>query len=73
MVNVTHGTLNTILFTIVQDEHAAPQPRRYIPPNHATEFLNRFQRNAGLVASGVAKNLNRVGNYVKDLLNDILN
>jgi len=56
-----------------EDEHAAPQPRRYIPPNHTTEFLNRFQRNAGLVASGVAKNLNRVGNYVKDLLNDILN
>lgn len=56
------------------DEHAAPQPRRYTPPNNnTTEFLNRFQRNAGLVASGVAKNLNRVGNYVKELLKDILN
>ncbi|ESW03753.1 hypothetical protein PHAVU_011G039500 [Phaseolus vulgaris] len=56
-----------------EDEHPTPQPRRYTPPNHTTEFLNRFQRNAGLVASGVAKNLNRVGNYVKELLNDILN
>ncbi|XP_027910244.1 uncharacterized protein LOC114169331 [Vigna unguiculata] len=56
-----------------EDEHATPQPRRYTPSNRTTEFLNRFQRNAGLVVSGVAKDLNRVGNFVKDLLNDILN
>ncbi|WVZ03904.1 hypothetical protein V8G54_024710 [Vigna mungo] len=65
-----------------EDEHGTPKPGRYTPPNRTTEFFNRqvevfsiheFQRNAGLVVSGVAKDLNRAGNYVKDLLNDILN
>lgn len=32
----------------------------------------RFWRNAGLVASGVAANLNKVGNYVKETVDDIL-
>nr|AFK33512.1 unknown [Lotus japonicus] len=37
-------------------ENPSPQPRRYKPPNAtAEEFLNRFQRNATLVASGVVK------------------
>ncbi|MED6125786.1 hypothetical protein PIB30_072003 [Stylosanthes scabra] len=56
------------------------QPRRYnnnnnnkSPNSAAEEFLNRFQRNANLVAAGVVKNLNRVGNYVKETLVDILN
>ncbi|RRT53483.1 hypothetical protein B296_00044979 [Ensete ventricosum] len=31
----------------------------------------RFGRNAGVVASGVAKNLNKVGNYIKDNIDDI--
>ncbi|XP_015892425.1 uncharacterized protein LOC107426696 isoform X2 [Ziziphus jujuba] len=50
-----------------------PQPRTYKPP-HPTgdEYLNRFKRNAGLVASGVARNVNRVCNYVKESLDDIL-
>ncbi|CAK8575271.1 unnamed protein product [Lathyrus sativus] len=54
-------------------EHATPQPRIGKPTNtSAEEFLNRFQKNATLVANGVVKNLNRVGNYVKDTLDDIL-
>ncbi|XP_019464849.1 PREDICTED: uncharacterized protein LOC109363161 isoform X1 [Lupinus angustifolius] len=56
-----------------EHEHATPQPRRYKPPGTTPEeFLNRFQRNASLVASGVVRNLSRVGNYVKETLDDIL-
>ncbi|CAL0334177.1 unnamed protein product [Lupinus luteus] len=56
-----------------EHEHATPQPRRYKPPSVIPEeFLNRFQRNATLVASGVVRNLNRVSNYVKETLDDIL-
>ncbi|KAF3435784.1 hypothetical protein FNV43_RR22876 [Rhamnella rubrinervis] len=52
---------------------AIPPPRTYKPP-HSTgdEYLNRFKRNAGLVASGVARNLNRVCIYVKESFDDIL-
>jgi hypothetical protein len=32
----------------------------------------RYTRNANLVASGVARNMRRVGNYVKDSVDDIL-
>ncbi|XP_031271658.1 uncharacterized protein LOC116130052 [Pistacia vera] len=50
-----------------------PQPRPYKPaPFPGDEYLNRFKRNAGLVASGVAKNVNKVGNYMKETLEDIL-
>ncbi|CAM0909851.1 unnamed protein product [Alopecurus aequalis] len=35
-------------------------------------FLTKFQRNAGLVANGVARNMNKVGTYVKDTVDDIL-
>ncbi|KAL1362213.1 hypothetical protein AAHE18_03G063900 [Arachis hypogaea] len=51
-----------------------PQPRRYNKPPNTTaeEFLNRFRRNAILVAAGVVKNMNKVGNYVKETLDDIL-
>ncbi|CAL0329268.1 unnamed protein product [Lupinus luteus] len=56
-----------------EHEHSTPQPRRYKPPGTTPEeFLNRFQRNASLVASGVIRNLSRVGNYVKETLDDIL-
>lgn len=49
-------------------------PPRPVKPPHSVgeEFFGRFTRNAGLVASGVAKNLHKVGNYVKDNLDDIL-
>ncbi|EOX90917.1 Uncharacterized protein TCM_000255 [Theobroma cacao] len=40
-------------------------------PTHAVgdDFLNRF---ANLVASGVARNMRRVGNYMKETVDDIL-
>ncbi|XP_021301170.1 uncharacterized protein LOC110429443 isoform X3 [Herrania umbratica] len=49
------------------------QPRTH-KPTHAVgdDFLNRFTRNANLVASGVAKNMRRVGNYMKETIDDIL-
>jgi len=36
------------------------------------EFLERFKKSAGLVASGVAKNLNKTANYIKENIHDIL-
>jgi len=36
------------------------------------EFLDRFKRSAGLVASGVAKNLNKTANYIKENIQDML-
>ncbi|CAD6338308.1 unnamed protein product [Miscanthus lutarioriparius] len=53
----------------------APKPRHYKPgqPGHAgDDFLTKFQRNAGLVANGVAKNLNKVGTYIKDTVGDMM-
>ncbi|XP_009420792.2 uncharacterized protein LOC104000460 isoform X2 [Musa acuminata AAA Group] len=41
------------------------------PGQSSAELLSRFRRNAGVVASGVAKNLNKVGNYIKDNIDDI--
>uniref|UniRef100_A0A804QD48 DUF8204 domain-containing protein n=1 Tax=Zea mays TaxID=4577 RepID=A0A804QD48_MAIZE len=35
------------------------------------EFLDRFKRSAGLVASGVAKNLNKTANYIKENIQDM--
>ncbi|XP_077221136.1 uncharacterized protein LOC143854891 [Tasmannia lanceolata] len=57
-----------------EDDCFLPQPRPYKPPPHAMgeEFVSRFTRNAGLVASGVARNMNRVCVYVKDSFDDIL-
>ncbi|GJN39341.1 hypothetical protein PR202_gb28452 [Eleusine coracana subsp. coracana] len=49
----------------------APQPRRYKPGHAGDHFLTKFQRNAGLVANGVAKNLNKVGTYIKDTIGDM--
>ncbi|VVA33188.1 PREDICTED: LOC105628591 isoform [Prunus dulcis] len=58
---------------IEENVRPIPQPRSYRPP-HSTgdEYLNRFKRNAILVASGVAKNVNRVGSYIKQSVDDIL-
>ncbi|KAK9287286.1 hypothetical protein L1049_015699 [Liquidambar formosana] len=56
-----------------KDGHDFPQPRTYKPAHSAgVEYLNRFSRNASLVASGVARNMNKVGNYMKQSLDDIL-
>ncbi|XP_010557943.1 PREDICTED: uncharacterized protein LOC104826761 isoform X2 [Tarenaya hassleriana] len=43
-------------------------------PAAATEdgFLTRFTRNANVVASGVVKNMKRVGRYVKETVDDAL-
>ncbi|CAA6673676.1 unnamed protein product [Spirodela intermedia] len=45
-----------------------------MPVDLGTEETNctKFTRNAGLVASGVSRNLHRAANYVKDNLDDIL-
>ncbi|KAF8406500.1 hypothetical protein HHK36_008589 [Tetracentron sinense] len=39
---------------------------------HRLDILQMFTRNASLVGSGVARNMYRVGNYMKDNLDDIL-
>ncbi|KAK2665435.1 hypothetical protein Ddye_004009 [Dipteronia dyeriana] len=55
---------------------AAPAPARTPAPASAPfpgdEYLSRFKRNAGLVAAGVAKNVNKVGIYIKETLEDIV-
>ncbi|KAF8687021.1 hypothetical protein HU200_043302 [Digitaria exilis] len=50
----------------------APQQDRYKPRPAGDDFITKFQRNAGLVANGVAKNLNRVGTYIKDTASDMM-
>ncbi|XP_042384344.1 uncharacterized protein LOC121976300 [Zingiber officinale] len=49
-----------------------PSQSHYPSHSPADELLNRFKRNAGLVASGVVKNLNKVGDYIKENIDDIL-
>ncbi|KAG0459035.1 hypothetical protein HPP92_022163 [Vanilla planifolia] len=46
-------------------------PRRR-NPSAKNSCPGKFSRNAGLVASAVARNLNRVGNYIKETFDDIL-
>ncbi|KAJ0703523.1 hypothetical protein HanPI659440_Chr14g0552041 [Helianthus annuus] len=56
-----------------KDNHAIPQPRVNRPPQSASDdFFSRFTRNANLVASGVAKNVRKVGNQIKESVDDIL-
>ncbi|KAK1301457.1 hypothetical protein QJS10_CPB12g01428 [Acorus calamus] len=56
-----------------EDGHVHPQPRSPKPAySGGDEFLTRFRRNASLVASGVAKNVHRVGNYMKVYVDNIL-
>ncbi|KAL1536616.1 hypothetical protein AAHA92_29240 [Salvia divinorum] len=51
----------------------APQHRSPQPANVSRdEFLSRFTRNANLIANGVAKNIRRVGNQIKQSLDDIM-
>ncbi|XP_061972873.1 uncharacterized protein LOC133695088 isoform X2 [Populus nigra] len=57
----------------LQPRRELPQPRAHKPViSAADDFLSRYTRNANLVASGVARNMRRVGNYVKDSVDDIL-
>uniref|UniRef100_A0A7N0TPL5 DUF8204 domain-containing protein n=1 Tax=Kalanchoe fedtschenkoi TaxID=63787 RepID=A0A7N0TPL5_KALFE len=53
--------------------HGSSKPRSQKPASTTgDEFLNRFTRNAGLVAAGVTKNLVKVGNHLKARFEDIL-
>ncbi|XP_057492829.1 uncharacterized protein LOC130778297 isoform X1 [Actinidia eriantha] len=56
-----------------EDAHGFPQPRTH-KPTHSVgdEFLSRFSRNARVVAMGVAKNLRKAGDRIKERLDDIL-
>ncbi|KAJ8567588.1 hypothetical protein K7X08_019796 [Anisodus acutangulus] len=55
-----------------KDGHGLPQPRSNKPTSSAGyEFLTRFTRNANLVAMGVAKNLRKAGNRIKESVDDI--
>ncbi|BFG39223.1 hypothetical protein CerSpe_255010 [Prunus speciosa] len=57
-----------------EDAREVPQTQRHQPPTQSagTVFLNKFSRNADLVASGVTKNAYKVGNYIKGSLSDFL-
>ncbi|KAK9948482.1 hypothetical protein M0R45_004055 [Rubus argutus] len=56
-----------------EDAREVRRPQRPKPIHSAgTDFLTRFSRNADLVASGVWKNMGKVGNYMKDSVSDIL-
>ncbi|XP_037442803.1 uncharacterized protein LOC119311266 isoform X2 [Triticum dicoccoides] len=48
-----------------------PQEQGQRPQLARQEFMARFRRSAGLVASGVAKNLNKTGSYIKQNVEDI--
>ena len=56
-------------------KEAATHPRQQGQrPGHllaGPEFWGRFTRSSGLVASGVAKNLNKTANYIKENIEDI--
>ncbi|URE46535.1 hypothetical protein MUK42_03485 [Musa troglodytarum] len=54
-----------------EDATARSPSRPHQPGQSSAELLSRFRRNAGVVASGVAKNLNKVGNHIKDNIDDI--
>lgn len=55
-----------------EDVHGVPQPQPHKPVQPiGDDFLTKFTRNAGLVASGVARNMNRVGIYIKDSVEDV--
>ncbi|CAL5366287.1 unnamed protein product [Camellia sinensis] len=61
------------VLTLLRDTRGFPQPRTHKPAHSVgDEFLGRFSRNATVVAMGVAKNLRRVGNQMKERLDDIL-
>lgn len=55
-----------------EDDRGLPQRPPKTTHPIGEEFLTRFSRNAGLVASGVARNMRKVGNYVKESVDDIL-
>ncbi|CAN1225834.1 hypothetical protein LINPERPRIM_LOCUS2563 [Linum perenne] len=55
-----------------EDERESRPPQTSKPTQFpADDFLTRFTRNANLVASGVTRNMKRVGNQIKDTVDDI--
>ncbi|CAN1225982.1 hypothetical protein LINPERPRIM_LOCUS2600 [Linum perenne] len=55
-----------------EDERESRPPQTSKPTQFpADDFLTRFTRNANLVASGVTRNMKRVGNQIKDTADDI--
>ncbi|XP_024013526.1 uncharacterized protein LOC18021130 isoform X2 [Eutrema salsugineum] len=53
-----------------QNQKPGPAPAPAPVTNTENGFVTRFTRNANLVASGVMKNLKRVGNYVKETVDE---
>ncbi|CAM0952596.1 unnamed protein product [Alopecurus aequalis] len=51
--------------------HPQPQEQGQRPQLARQEFMARFKRSAGLVASGVAKNIGKTGTYIKQNIEDI--
>lgn len=69
-VNIANSTPN---HAHNKDNHVLPQPRVNRPAQSASDdFFSRFTRNANVVASGVAKNVRKVGNQIKESVDDIL-
>ncbi|CAL9076852.1 unnamed protein product, partial [Musa acuminata var. zebrina] len=48
------------------------QPHAHQPAQHSVDEFFGKKKNARVVASGVARNLNKVGNYIKENIDDIL-
>ncbi|KAL8240525.1 hypothetical protein R6Q59_013880 [Mikania micrantha] len=56
-----------------KDNHVIPHPRVNRPAQSTSDdFFSRFTRNANIVASGVANNVRKVGNQIKESVDDIL-
>ncbi|RLN36057.1 uncharacterized protein C2845_PM03G04140 [Panicum miliaceum] len=49
-----------------------PSTAEQAPAHVSNDGWCRFKRSAGLVASGVAKNLNKTANYIKENIQDIV-
>lgn len=55
------------------DGHLSPKPRAQKPASTTGDvFLTKLKRNAGVIATGVAKNLAKVGNQLKEKFDDVL-
>ncbi|CAN8254759.1 unnamed protein product [Cochlearia groenlandica] len=52
--------------------HQNHKPTPATVTNTENGFVTRFTRNANLVASGVMKNMKKVGNYVRETMDDAL-
>ncbi|KDP46706.1 hypothetical protein JCGZ_06494 [Jatropha curcas] len=56
-----------------EDGQERPQAQTRKPADSAgDDFLRRYTRNASLVAAGVARNIQKVGNRIKESMDDIM-